>query len=275
MARIILGVSGSIACYKAADLCSRLKKRNHHVNVVMTASAEKLVAASTFLNLTGNRVFRADPFDDENGQTEHIALTDQADLAVVAPATANTIAKLAVGLADDMLSTTLLAVRSPVLVCPAMNTRMWNHPTVNRNLATLREQGVHILEPDAGSLACGHVGPGRLAEPPAIEAEIERLLAKRPAQASAYFLERLTLHDGAGREGAGAADDLLLAERAYRDQLVKEGALQGWGPLTGAEKGQWAAIHRAPSIEVARARAEASPLARKGARVELSEWHPG
>ncbi len=269
MARIILGVSGSIAAYKAADLCSRLKKRNHHVNVVLTASAEKLVAPSTFLNLTGNRVFRSDPFDDDNGQTEHIAITDQADLVVVAPATANTLAKLALGIADDMLGTTLLAVRSPVLVCPAMNTRMWNHPTVAKNLASLREQGVHILEPDAGSLACGHVGPGRLAEPPVIEAEIERLLAKRAKQPAAYFLERMMAKDAPG-------DDLLLAERAYRDLLAKEGALTGWGPVTGSDGKvrEWVSIHRAPSLEVARSRAEASPLAKKGAKTELSEWNP-
>jgi hypothetical protein len=249
-----------------------LKKRQHHVNVVLTASAEKLVAASTFLNLTGNRVFRSDPFDDENGQTEHIAITDQADLCVVAPATANTIAKLALGIADDMLGTTLLAVRSPVLVCPAMNTRMWNHPTVEKNLASLREQGIHILEPDAGSLACGHVGPGRLAEPPTIEAEIERLLAKKPAQRAAYFLEQLTLREA-------VPDDVLLAERVYREGLVKDGVLQGWGPLAGSSGSssatrEWVAIHRAPSLEAARARAEASPLVKKGAKVELFEWNP-
>jgi len=266
VARIILGVSGSIAAYKAADLASRLKKRGHHVNVVMTASAEKLVAASTFLNLTGERVFRADPFDDENGQTEHIALTDRADLAVVAPATANVIAKLALGIADDMLTTTLLAVRSPVLVCPAMNTRMWGHPTVSKNLATLREQGVHVLEPDAGALACGHTGPGRLAEPPAIEAEVERLLAKRPEHRAAYFLERLSI-------GERVSDELLLAERTYREALLKEGALTGWGPLAGSQ-GELVAIHRAPSIEKARERAAASPLAKKGARFELFEWNP-
>ncbi len=265
MARLILGVTGSIAAYKAADLASRLKKRGHHVNVILTTSAEKLVGASTFLNLTGNRVFRADPFDDENGQTEHIALTDQADLAVVAPATANFLAKLALGLADDMLSTTLLAVRSPVLVCPAMNTRMWNHATVRRNLLLVREQGVHVLEPDAGSLACGHVGPGRLAEPSAIEAEIERLLAKKPAQASAYFLERATLSEAASSE-------LLATERAYRETLVKSGALQGTGPAASGK--EWVSIHRAPSIEAARALAESSPFAKRGARLELLEWTP-
>lgn len=175
MARILLGVSGSIAAYKAADLASRLKKAGHAVTTVMTRSAQELVSPNTFLNLTGNRVF-TELFDSGNSQTEHIRLTDEAELVVVAPATANTIAKLALGLADDMLSTTLLAVRCPVLVCPAMNTRMWAHPTVAQNLATLRARGILILEPDSGALACGHVGPGRLAEPEAIEARVESLL---------------------------------------------------------------------------------------------------
>ena len=265
MSRIILGVTGSIAAYKAADLASRLKKRGHHVNAVLTASAEKLVGASTFLNLTGNRVFKADPFDDENGQTEHIAITDAADLAVVAPATANFIAKMALGLADDMLSTTLLAVRSPVLVCPAMNTRMWNHASVRKNVAAIREQGVHVLEPDAGALACGHVGPGRLAEPVAIEQEIERLLAGRPAVLAVYFLERLTV-----AQAPPAA--LLQEEEVYRARLLHEGLLLGTGRLGVGH--ELLSIHRAASRDEARARAEASPLAKKGAKVELVEWLP-
>jgi phosphopantothenoylcysteine decarboxylase/phosphopantothenate--cysteine ligase len=267
MARLILGISGSIAAYKAADLASRLKKRGHHVNVVMTASAEKLISPNTFLNLTGERVFRSDPFDSENGQTEHIAITDKADLVVVAPATANVIAKIALGLADDMLTTTLLAVRSPVLVCPAMNTRMWNHPSVGKHLSALREQGIHILEPDAGSLACGHVGPGRLAGPPVIEAEIERLLAGAPTRPAIYFLERLSIKEA-------LPPDVLLAERAWREALLKDGSLTGWGPLAGTQS-EFVAIHRGESLEKVRARAAASPLAKRGARVEIFEWNPG
>ncbi|HZU95733.1 MAG TPA: flavoprotein [Planctomycetota bacterium] len=268
MAEILLGVTGSIAAYKAADLASRLKKRGHQVHVIMTASAERLVGPSTFHNLTGNRVFKHDPFDDENGQTEHIALTDRADLVVVAPATANFIAKMALGIADDMLGTTLLAVRSPVLVCPAMNTRMWNHPSVRKNLALVREQGAHVLEPDAGSLACGHVGPGRLAEPAAIEAEVERLLASGKPAPVAFFLERITLVEEPSSE-------LLAQEQTYRRGLVQEGALLGGGPVAPRDGREWLHVHRAASVAEARARAQASPFAKRGAKVELVEWHAG
>lgn len=175
MANLLLGVSGSIAAYKAADLASKLSQAGHEVHVVMSSAARQLVSANTFLNLTGNHVFT--DLWDAGGQTQHIALTDQAELALVAPATANTLAKLALGLGDDMLSTTLLALDCPLLVCPAMNTRMWNNPAVQQNLETLRGRGVHVLEPNAGALACGHVGAGRLAEPVEIQAEVERLLA--------------------------------------------------------------------------------------------------
>ncbi|RMG08658.1 MAG: phosphopantothenoylcysteine decarboxylase [Planctomycetota bacterium] len=174
MATILLCVTGSIAAYKAADLASKLTQAGHEVTAVLSEAATRLVGPATFQNLTGQRVF-VDLWEPE-GQTQHIALTDAADLVVVAPATANIIAKMAHGLADEVVSTTLLAVRCPVLVCPAMNTRMWEHPAVRRNVAQLREDGRHVLEPPAGALACGHVGRGRLAEPEDILAAVERLL---------------------------------------------------------------------------------------------------
>lgn len=175
MATIILGVSGSIAAYKAADLSSKLSQAGHDVTVIMTQAACQLVTPNTFLNLTGNKVYT--DLWDPSGQTQHIALTDKAELVVIAPATANTIAKIAYGLADDMLSTTLLSVNCPVLVCPAMNTRMWNNKAVQRNVALLGELGHAVMTPDAGALACGHTGPGRLPEPAAIAAEIEEILS--------------------------------------------------------------------------------------------------
>lgn len=185
MATLLLAVTGSIAAYKVADLASKLTQAGHTVRVVMSQAAQELVRPSTFLNVTGNKVFT--DLWDPDGQTQHIALTDEADLAILAPATANSIAKLALGLGDDMVSTTLLALGSPLLVCPAMNTRMWRNPAVQHNLATLRARGAHVLSPGSGNLACGHVGPGRLAEPAEIAAEIERLLAtEEPAVEDAW-----------------------------------------------------------------------------------------
>jgi phosphopantothenoylcysteine decarboxylase/phosphopantothenate--cysteine ligase len=245
-----------------------LKKRGHDVTAILTRSACELISPSTFTSLTGNRAFTPDAFDPDNGQTEHIALTDRADLVVVAPATANTIAKMAAGIADDMLTTTLLAVRSPVLVCPAMNTRMWNHPTVVRNLATLEAMGVHVQKPDSGALACGHVGPGRLAEPAAIEDEIERLLAHRDHPRSVpgkrFFLERQHL-------ASPLPADVRAAEATYRERLVREGVLVASG-LVGPGSGEALHMHRASSLDEARARAEASPLAKAGCVFDLEEW---
>lgn len=176
MATILLAVTGSIAAYKAADLASKLHQAGHSVHVVMSEAARELVGPSTFLNLTGNPVFTS--LWDAESQTRHIQLTDAADLAVLAPATANSLAKLAHGLADEVVSTTLLALRCPLLICPAMNVRMWENPVVQRNLETLRELGHEVLTPGSGHLACGHVGAGRLAEPLEIQAAVEALLGR-------------------------------------------------------------------------------------------------
>ena len=136
MAKILLGVSGSIAAYKAASLTSKLQQSGHQVTAILTQAACELIGPATFLGLTGNRVY-TNLWESEQ-QTEHIALTDAAELFVVAPATANCLAKLAHGIADDMLSTTALAVACPRLVCPAMNTSMWTNPVVQRNVAAVR-----------------------------------------------------------------------------------------------------------------------------------------
>lgn len=175
-ATILLGVMGSIAAYKAADLTSKLVQKGHNVHVVMTDAATKLVDPNTFLYLSGNRVHQ-DMFDENQiGPIEHIALTDRADLIVLAPTTANGLGQLAHGLANNMLMTMLLAANCSVLICPAMNPRMWKHPIVQENVKKLQEFGYRILTPDSGRMACGHNGPGRLAEPIEILAEIERML---------------------------------------------------------------------------------------------------
>jgi len=194
MATILLAVTGSIAAYKAADLASKLHQAGHEVHVVMSEAARELVGPSTFLNLTGNPVFTS--LWDAESQTRHIQLTDAADLAVLAPATANSLAKLAHGLADEVVSTTLLALRCPLLICPAMNVRMWENPVVQRNLATLRELGHEVLTPGSGHLACGHVGAGRLAEPLEIQAAVEALLAQPPTPAPPSTEQRALAEGG-------------------------------------------------------------------------------
>lgn len=176
---VVVGVSGSIAAYKAAEVVSGLVQRKHAVLVVMTRAATKFVAPLTFEALTRRRVV-TDLFDsDATIGTEHIALADRAALLAVAPATADCIARLACGLADDMLTTLALALTVPILIAPAMNDAMWAHPATVSNVRTLRERGCRFVEPAAGMLACGHVGLGRLAEPERIIAAIEGVLGKR------------------------------------------------------------------------------------------------
>ncbi len=162
---IVLGVSGGIACYKAAALASRLVKLHAEVQVVMTANAARFVTPLTFEQLTGKRAL-VDTFDRDSGyHVAHIAIADRADLVLVAPATANVLAKLANGIADDMLTTTILACDCPKAAAPAMNTKMFENPVTQDNLKKLRGYGWEIAEPAAGQLACGAVGKGRLPEP--------------------------------------------------------------------------------------------------------------
>ncbi|PYI54352.1 bifunctional phosphopantothenoylcysteine decarboxylase/phosphopantothenate--cysteine ligase CoaBC [Paenibacillus flagellatus] len=173
---IVLGVTGGIAAFKAAALCSKLAQAGADVRVIMTASATKFVAPLTFQTLSRHDV-AVDTFDERDASVvTHIDLADRADLVVVAPATANIIAKMAHGLADDMLSTTLLATEAPVLVAPAMNVHMYAHPAVQANMRTIAQRGVSFVEPGEGQLACGYVGKGRLAEPEEIMAAIVRML---------------------------------------------------------------------------------------------------
>ena len=162
---VLLGVSGGIACYKAASLTSALVKQHCNVHVIMTRNATEFISPITFESLTGNRTV-TDTFDrNHQYQVEHIALADQADLVLVAPATANVLAKFAHGIADDMLSTTVLACNCPKIAAPAMNTKMYENPVTQDNLTTLRRYGWEIVEPASGHLACGAVGKGKMPEP--------------------------------------------------------------------------------------------------------------
>lgn len=176
MASILLGVTGGIAAYKACEVLRLFDKAGHRVRVVMTRTATEFVGPLTFETLSKAAVLTdAQPLG-ENGSILHIDYADQADVFVVAPCTANVIAKLAQGIADDALSTTALAFTGPVLLAPAMNVNMWQSASVQENLEILRQRGLHIVEPSSGDLACGWVGEGRLAEPPAIVEAVLKVL---------------------------------------------------------------------------------------------------
>ena len=174
--KIVLGVTGGIAAYKSAELVSRLRHLGAEVHVIMTRNAAEFVSPLTFQTLSANQVV-TDTFQaPEYWNVEHVALAKLAEVFVIAPATANIIAKMAAGIADDMLSTTVLATKAPVLVAPAMNTGMWTAGATCANVKTLRERGIHFIGPDSGILACGDEGAGRMSEPEAIAEEICRIL---------------------------------------------------------------------------------------------------
>ncbi|HWA80345.1 MAG TPA: bifunctional phosphopantothenoylcysteine decarboxylase/phosphopantothenate--cysteine ligase CoaBC, partial [Acetobacteraceae bacterium] len=178
--KILLIVSGGIAAYKALELVRLLRAENVGVHAVLTRAGEKFISSLSLQALTESPV-STDLFSlDEESRMGHIALSRAADLLVVAPATANLLAKMAGGLADDLASTLVLATDKPVLVAPAMNVRMWLHPATRANLASLMARGVHVVGPDEGPMACNEYGPGRLAEPPAIVAAIRALLGAGP-----------------------------------------------------------------------------------------------
>jgi phosphopantothenoylcysteine decarboxylase / phosphopantothenate---cysteine ligase len=195
--KIVVGVSGGIAAYKAVDVVSRFRKSGAEVNVIMTANATRLVTPATFETLSGNPV-RVDTFQqDVRGEIAHISLgQNKADLIVVAPATANLMAKMACGIADDMLTSTLLAATAPILLAPAMNTEMWLNEATQHNLQTLKARGVHFVGPESGNLACGTVGEGRMSEPEEIVAAAQRLLDRK----SDYTGLRLLVTAGPTRE---------------------------------------------------------------------------
>jgi phosphopantothenoylcysteine decarboxylase/phosphopantothenate--cysteine ligase len=173
---ILIGVSGGIAAYKTAALVSSLVQNGHGVSVVMTRAARKFIGAATFRALTGRPVV-SDAFDRHYPLGAHIELADKAALLCVAPASADLIAKAATGLADDLLTTLLLSFTGPILIAPAMNAAMWNKPSVRRNIATLRNDGHHIIGPQEGWQSCRRAGMGRMAEPAEIQGAIERQLA--------------------------------------------------------------------------------------------------
>ena len=175
---VVIGVSGGIAVYKTLDVVSRLRKLGVNVNVIMTKSATEFVTPLSFQSLSQNYVV-CDMFEDpKTWDVEHISLAKRADVFLIAPATANVIGKIANGIADDMLTTTVMATKAKVLIAPAMNTNMYENPILQRNINTLKELGYNFVEPESGGLACGDTGKGKLASPETIVDEVVKLLSK-------------------------------------------------------------------------------------------------
>ncbi|NHQ74058.1 bifunctional phosphopantothenoylcysteine decarboxylase/phosphopantothenate--cysteine ligase CoaBC [Roseovarius gahaiensis] len=193
--RILLVISGGIAAFKSLDLIRRLRERGAHVIPVLTRAGEEFVTPLSVSALAGHKVFR-DLFDlTDEAEMGHIELSRSADLIVVAPATANLMAKMAGGMADDLASTLLLATDTPVLIAPAMNVRMWQHPATQRNIETLKADGIGFVGPDDGDMACGEYGPGRMAEPLEIVAAIDRALSDGPLKGKRVIVTSGPTHE--------------------------------------------------------------------------------
>lgn len=186
--KIMLGVSGGIACYKAVELVRLLVKANYSVQVIMTRSAMEFVTPLTFQTLSGHPVATETFSLTQESEIGHINLADSADLFVIAPATANIIGKVANGIADDLLTTVLMATQAPVLFAPAMNIHMYENPILQENLRKLRRVGYHLLEPAEGFLACGYEGKGRLPDPETIAEEIHRLLKPKDLAGERFLI---------------------------------------------------------------------------------------
>ncbi len=183
---VLLCLTGGIACYKSADLAGKLIQQECRVTAAMTDAAREFIAPLTFQALTGRRVYTSLWQSSEDYSSQHISLTERADLMVIAPATANTLAKIACGLADDLVSTMALSAcgACKMLLCPAMNTRMYQAPATQANLKTLKAWGMEILGPASGRLACNTVGPGRMVEPGEILSACREMLQSSPAKSS-------------------------------------------------------------------------------------------
>ena len=233
--KVLVGVCGGIAAYKAAELTRELQRRGAEVQVIMTAEAERFVTPLTFAALSGSQVLTAlwTPTNNERAtdeprsfDIEHIRVAEEADCFVIAPATANVMAKLAHGLADDLLTTLALAVTVPVLLAPAMNVNMWNHPATQANLATLRGRAVQIVEPLSGPLACGMVGAGRLAEPIAIaDAVMGSILSARHRHSADLAGETVLVTAGGTREPIDAVRFLTNRSSGRMGFALAEAAL--------------------------------------------------
>jgi phosphopantothenoylcysteine decarboxylase/phosphopantothenate--cysteine ligase len=235
---VVLGVGGGIAAYKAAELARELMERGCTVNTVMTRAAQEFITPLTFAALTGRKVI-TDLFGDRSADevlassVEHIQVARENDLLLVAPATADLIARFTHGQADDFLTTLHLAFRGKVLMAPAMNTIMWEHAATQANLAVLRARGVHFVEPGSGPLACGTVGPGRLAEPAEIANRAVALLTPNRDMEGEVVL--ITAGPTAGRRSTRFASSRI-------DPAARWGTPSPKTPLNGAHESFWCPV---------------------------------
>ena len=279
--RVVLGVSGGIAAYKAVELCRRLVEAGHHVVPVMTDSARRFVGAATFSALASEPV----PDGLWKGGIPHTRLGQTADLVVVAPATADLLARYAAGMADDLLTATLVATRAPVVVCPAMHTEMWEHPAVEENLATLRRRGVRVVEPGSGRLAGGDVGTGRMAEPRDIAACVaawfgapgdlqgRRIVVSAGGTREAIDPVRVITNRSSGKQGHAVAE--AARDRGADVTLVTASVLEPPGgvrvvPVESAadmEQAMRAACEHADVVVMAAAVADFRPKAPAEAKI--------
>lgn len=227
---VALGVSGGIAAYKAIEVLRGLQRAGCNVRVAMTKRACEFVQPLTFRALSGSHVIVDDYAPDNPDPIAHITFSQTVDLLVVAPATANVIAKFANGVADDFLTSTYLACTAPVLIAPAMNTTMLLHPATQRNLERLRADGVHVVEPDAGEMACGTIGPGRLSEPEQIVAAALEIL--RAAQKKDLVGERFLITVGATREEIDPVRFISNRSSGRMGFALAEAALKRGGEVT-------------------------------------------
>ena len=231
--RVALGISGGIAAYKAAEILRGLQRAGCVVRVAMTQRACEFITPLTFRALSGAHVIVDDYAPDNPDPIAHITFSQSVDLLLIAPATANIIAKFANGIADDFLTSTYLASTAPVLVAPAMNTTMWNHAATQRNLKRLRADGVRIVEPDAGEMACGTVGPGRLSDPEMIVAAALEILSERERRPTRDLAgERILITTGATREELDPVRFLSNRSSGRMGFALAEAAIQRGAEVT-------------------------------------------
>lgn len=227
---VALGVCGGIAAYKAVEILRGLQKAGCNVRVAMTKRACEFIQPLTFRALSGSHVIVDDYAPDNPDPIAHITFSQTEDLLIVAPATANIIAKFANGVADDFLTSTYLACTAPVLIAPAMNTTMWQHPATQRNLEQLRADGIHIIEPDAGEMACKTIGPGRLSEPDRIVAAALEIL--QSTQNKDLAGERFVITVGATREEIDPVRFISNRSSGRMGFALAEAALRRGGEVT-------------------------------------------
>ena len=276
--RILLIIGGGIAAYKCLELIRRGRERGLAFRCVLTAAASQFVTPLSVASLAGEKVYDQLFSLTDEAEMGHIRLSREADLVVVAPATADLMAKMAAGLADDLASTLLLASDKPVLVAPAMNPQMWSHPATRRNLARLAEDGVHLVGPNPGDMACGEVGSGRMAEPHEILAAIEALLAPpaRPLVGMRAIVTsgptrepldpvRFLSNHSSGRQGHAIAR--ALAEAGATVALVT-------GPVAEPDPPSVAVVHVETAREVLAAVEDALPAEIAVCAAAVADWRP-